>query len=110
MTAKLTPTPVLPIGSHQSLPPNTISTSKRGFPDRNYLGCHAPSLAVDLVDAVGCGDAILALTAPLEAAGTCPEVVNFLGQSMAAIQCTIPLNTEPVDPRVLSQFVTTLLT
>ena len=83
-----------------------ITRGKHGSDYRNH---HTPTFALDVVDTVGCGDAVLALTAPLIAAGTPTEIVNFLGQAVAAIQCTIPLNTKPAAPEVLGKQLKMLL-
>ena len=81
----------------------------RGKQGSEFGGYFCPSLAVSVVDTVGCGDAILALTAPLVAAGTHPELVNFVGQVAAAIQCETLFTTKPVEPTVLRKFIGRLL-
>ena len=83
-----------------------ISKGKRGS---DYLGYSAPSFAVRVADTVGCGDAILALTAPLVAIDTDPEIVNFVGQAAAAIQCEILFTTRSIKPAVLRKFIARLL-
>ena len=81
----------------------------RGKEGCNYLGHHTPSLATHVIDSVGCGDAILALTAPLVAVDIQPEIVGFFGQVIAAAQCAILSNTEPVKQKALRDFTRRLL-
>ncbi len=81
----------------------------RGSNGAEYCQRRAPSLAVNVIDTIGCGDSIFALTAPLAALETEPEIVNFVGQAIAAIQCKILQNTKPVDAEVLRKFIGRLL-
>ena len=67
-----------------------------------------PSLAVDVVDTIGAGDAMLALTALLTRRAH-PELVGFLGSCAAALQCGIEINTKPVSPIELRKFAKRLL-
>ena len=81
----------------------------RGKDGAEYRQQHAPAVAVNVIDTIGCGDSIFSVTAPLVALDVHPEIVNFVGQGVAAIQCEILQNTKPVDPAVLRKFIRRLL-
>jgi sugar/nucleoside kinase (ribokinase family) len=73
------------------------------------LRLEVPSFAIDVVDPIGCGDALMALAAPLLSCGTDPEVSCFVGSCAAALQCEVEVNSKPIHPFVLRNFVRRLL-
>ncbi len=81
----------------------------RGKDGADYCEHKVPSLAVNVIDTIGCGDSSFSVTAPLVALDTNPEIVNFVGQAVAAVQCEILQNTKPVDKAVLRKFIRRLL-
>jgi hypothetical protein len=68
-----------------------------------------PSLTVKVVDRVGAGDALFAVTAPLVAAGVEPEIVGFIGSCAAAMQCETVGNKTSINAGVLRKFIKRLL-
>src|SRR3990167_1917507 len=69
----------------------------------------APALADKVVDRIGAGDAFLAWTAPLAAAGAPGEVVAFVGNVAGGAKVGIPGNKEPVTEAAVRQWVKGLL-
>lgn len=69
----------------------------------------APALTSGTVDAIGAGDAFLALTALLVQAGAPGPLIPFLGNCMGGLMAQIVGHRSPVDPVDLRRFVTTLL-
>lgn len=72
-------------------------------------GIYVPALATKVVDRVGAGDALFALTAPLVAAKVEPEITAFIGSCAAAMQCETVGNEKSVDPKVLRKFIQRLM-
>ncbi len=68
-----------------------------------------PSLSQVVVDAVGAGDAYLAITSLLAARGCEPEVIGFIGNAVGALQVKWAGNRESINPTKLYKFITTLL-
>lgn len=64
-----------------------------------------PSFATKLRDAVGAGDAFLAVTAPLVYNNTPPEVVGFIGNAVGALAVGIVGNKESITKKTLSDFI-----
>ena len=64
---------------------------------------YTPALALKVLDRVGAGDALFAITSPLLALGFPPFLVGFLGNLMAAIQCGIVANSRPVTKAELKR-------
>ena len=62
-----------------------------------------------VVDTVGAGDAFLAVTAPLVAAGGRVEDVGFIGNAVGAMMVGIVGHRKSVETIPLIQFVTALL-
>ena len=69
----------------------------------------APALARRIVDRVGAGDALFAVTSPCAFQGVPPDVLCFIGNCVGALAVKIVGNREPVDPVKLFKFVETLL-
>jgi rfaE bifunctional protein nucleotidyltransferase chain/domain len=68
-----------------------------------------PAVARKIVDTVGAGDAFLAITSPLVAAGTPMNLVGFIGNVVGALQVEIVGNRHSVDKAALIKGVTGLL-
>jgi rfaE bifunctional protein nucleotidyltransferase chain/domain len=68
-----------------------------------------PAFTKTVVDTVGAGDAFLAVTAPLAAAGLPMEVVGLVGNAAGAIKVGIVGHRASVEKVPLLKFVTTLL-
>lgn len=69
----------------------------------------APILTNRMVDAVGAGDALLAITALLVRARAPSAIVPFVGNCMGGLMAQIVGHRAPVDPVDLQKFITTLL-
>ncbi|MEK7857804.1 MAG: PfkB family carbohydrate kinase [Elusimicrobiota bacterium] len=69
----------------------------------------APALARRIVDRVGAGDALFAVTSPCVYRGMPPDVVCFIGNCVGALAVEIVGNKEPVAPLALFKFIQTLL-
>lgn len=69
----------------------------------------SPAFATRIVDRIGAGDAVYALTSLCAARGVPPEVLNFLGNLMGAQAVAIMGNRETVDRKRLASAVDTIL-
>jgi rfaE bifunctional protein nucleotidyltransferase chain/domain len=70
---------------------------------------HAPSLAVNVIDRIGAGDAFYAVTAPCVYRDFAPEIVSFVGNCVGALKVEIVCNRQPVEPSALYKFIQHLL-
>lgn len=70
---------------------------------------HIPVLTKQVVDTVGAGDAFLAVTSPLVAAGGDMELVGFIGNAVGAIKVGIVGHRTSVEKIPLLKYLTTLL-
>jgi sugar/nucleoside kinase (ribokinase family) len=70
---------------------------------------HAPSLAVNIIDRIGAGDAFYAVTAPCVYDDFPPALVSFVGNCVGALKVAIVCNREPVEPISLFKFVDHIL-
>jgi sugar/nucleoside kinase (ribokinase family) len=103
-----------------------IATDLRGAIDcRNFAvtqgerGCvvYSPSTGVrrvpaftrQVVDTVGAGDAFLAVTSPIVAAGTNMEVAGFIGNAVGALKVGIVGHRQSVEKIPVKKYITTLL-
>jgi len=78
--------------------------------ERNQEAVHTvPAVARKIVDTVGAGDAFLAVTSPLVAAGTPMNLVGFIGNVVGALQVAVVGNRHSVDKAALVKGVTALL-
>jgi rfaE bifunctional protein nucleotidyltransferase chain/domain len=78
--------------------------------ERDQHAVHTiPAVARKIVDTVGAGDAFLAVTSPLVAAGTPMNLVGFIGNVVGALQVAIVGNRHSVDKAALVKGVTGLL-
>jgi cytidyltransferase-like protein len=69
----------------------------------------APVLTNTTVDAVGAGDALLAITAPLVHRSVPAELIPLIGNAMGGLMAQIVGHRTPVDAVLLRKFLTTLL-
>ena len=93
--------------------PNIIVThGKQGCYayQRDHNGVfHIPALTQQVVDTVGAGDAFLAVTAPMIAAGGAIELVGFIGNIAGAVKVGIVGHRNFVEKSVLQKYAATLL-
>jgi bifunctional ADP-heptose synthase (sugar kinase/adenylyltransferase) len=68
-----------------------------------------PTFSREVVDRIGAGDALLALTAPCASLGVEPDVLGFVGNAVGALAVRIVGNKESVEPTPLFRFISTLL-
>lgn len=68
-----------------------------------------PSLTTTVVDRVGAGDTVFAVTAPLVRRQVHGEIVGFVGNCAGALAVHTVCNREPVDVASLCKFATRLL-
>jgi rfaE bifunctional protein nucleotidyltransferase chain/domain len=69
----------------------------------------APALARRIVDRVGAGDALFAVTSPCAYKRVPPDVLTFVGNCVGALAVEIVGNRESVNPVSLFKFIETLL-
>jgi len=89
-----------------------VTRGKKGcviFDKGNGL-TEAPAFSVKMVDRIGAGDAVLAITAPLVALGAPPEVVGFIGNVAGAEACAIMGNKDSIEVSSLYRHITSLMT
>src|SRR5262245_23483910 len=77
--------------------------------ERNGTLHAIPAVARKVVDTVGAGDAFLAVTAPLVAAGGAMDLVGFIGNVVGALKVAIVGNRHPVDKASVVKSLTGLL-
>jgi len=65
----------------------------------------APIFSTNVVDSVGAGDAVLAITSLLAKKEAPPRLIPFVGNSMGALAVKTMGNKEPVDPAKLFTFI-----
>jgi len=69
----------------------------------------SPALARRVVDRVGAGDALFAVTSPLAFQKVPADVLAFIGNCVGALAVEIVGNREPINPTGLFKFIQTLL-
>ncbi len=70
---------------------------------------HIPVFSKEVVDRVGAGDSVFAMTSACVAAGLPTELVGFIGNAVGALAVRIVGNKTSVEPASLYKYVTTLL-
>jgi rfaE bifunctional protein kinase chain/domain/rfaE bifunctional protein nucleotidyltransferase chain/domain len=70
---------------------------------------HTPSLTDKVVDRVGAGDALFAITSPCIYAGIPPDLVSFIGNIAGALQVQVVGNKKPIEFGEIAKFITRLL-
>jgi rfaE bifunctional protein nucleotidyltransferase chain/domain len=68
-----------------------------------------PVFSREVVDTIGAGDAVLAVTAPCAKMGFSPDLIGFIGNAVGALAVRTIGNKEAVDPVAVNRFITTLL-
>ena len=68
-----------------------------------------PAFTRQVVDTVGAGDAFLAVTSPIVAAGTNMEVAGFIGNAVGALKVGIVGHRQSVEKIPVKKYITTLL-
>jgi rfaE bifunctional protein nucleotidyltransferase chain/domain len=96
---------------HLACPNIIITQGKHGCVtyERNGLVHTIPALAKNVVDTVGAGDAFLAVTAPLVAAGAPMSRVGFIGNVVGALKVEIVGHRRSIDKVSLIKGITGLL-
>lgn len=87
-----------------------VTQGKRGstlFADKRQFV--SPAFVGSVVDRIGSGDAVLAVTSLCVAGGIEPEVVSFLSNVVGALKVQIVGNRSAIDRTALLKFVQTLL-
>ena len=72
-------------------------------------GTRIPAFTKTVVDTVGAGDAFLAVSAPLAAAGAPMELVGFVGNAAGAMKVSVVGHRRSVEKIPLLRYITTLL-
>ncbi|VAX15733.1 Glycerol-3-phosphate cytidylyltransferase [hydrothermal vent metagenome] len=92
-------------------PKMIVTRGKKGavYYDRNKDFLETPAFSVKLVDRIGAGDAVLAITAPLIALGTPMDIVGFIGSVVGAEACAIMGNKSSVEPSNLYRHISSLM-
>lgn len=75
--------------------------------DEGFTSC--PAFAVKIVDRVGAGDAVLALTAVMSADSVPADVINFIGNLVGADAVSIVGNKRSIDRVKLMKSITSLM-
>jgi rfaE bifunctional protein nucleotidyltransferase chain/domain len=71
--------------------------------------CETPAFSGRIVDRVGAGDAVLAVTAPCAASGTPPEVLSFIAGCVGAQAVTIVGNRTAIERVPLARYIECLM-
>jgi rfaE bifunctional protein nucleotidyltransferase chain/domain len=79
-------------------------TYERGTPMRKV-----PAFTKTVVDTMGAGDAFLAITSPLVAAGVPLEIASFVGNAVGAVKVGIVGHRSSVEKPTLVKYITALL-
>ena len=75
--------------------------------DEGFTAC--PAFAVKVVDRVGAGDAVLALTSVMSADSVPADVINFVGNLVGADAVSIVGNKRTIDRVKLMKSITSLM-
>ncbi|MFC1679213.1 PfkB family carbohydrate kinase [Elusimicrobiota bacterium] len=87
-----------------------VSLGQDGCAILSSAGWHeSPALATRVVDRIGAGDALFAVTSPCAFRGVPPEIMCFIGNCVGAMAVEIVCNRESIDPVGLHKFIDTLL-
>jgi bifunctional ADP-heptose synthase (sugar kinase/adenylyltransferase) len=77
--------------------------------DRAEGFAQVPAFAIRVVDRVGAGDAVLALTAPCAAVGVPALMLGFIANVVGAEACTIMGHRSSIEPSSLFRHITSLM-
>ena len=99
------------VSEHIVCPKIIVTHGKNGCHTHVHGGASQaiPALARNVVDTVGAGDAFLAVTAPLVAAGGALDLVGFIGNVVGALKVEIVGHRKPVEKAALIKGITGLL-
>lgn len=99
------------IASRIDCPRILVTLGRQGciLHERGVGFTQVPAFATKLVDRIGAGDAVLAITAPCVALGVPLDMVGFIGNVVGAEACRIVGNKEPVSATGLHRHITSLL-
>jgi rfaE bifunctional protein nucleotidyltransferase chain/domain len=87
-----------------------VSRGAKGSFVLTQCGWHeSPALALRIVDRLGAGDALFAITSPCAFRRVPPDLLCFIGNCVGALAVEIVGNREPVEPVALFKFMKTLL-
>ena len=89
-----------------------IIVTKGPFGSLSYTGdgiTITPALTDKVVDRVGAGDALFAMTSPLVAAKFDRELIPFIGNVAGAIQVQTVGNKKPIEFEDMARFINRLL-
>ncbi|MFH2204173.1 MAG: PfkB family carbohydrate kinase [Elusimicrobiota bacterium] len=87
-----------------------VSRGAKGSVIHDRAGFHvSPALATRIVDRIGAGDALFAVTSPLAYKKTPSDILGFIGNCVGALAVEIVCNRESIEPVPLFKFVETLL-
>jgi rfaE bifunctional protein nucleotidyltransferase chain/domain len=94
-------------------------SSKTFLVTRGALGCvihdrdhglfRVPAFAIRVVDRVGAGDAVLAITSPCAALHVPPEALGFIANVVGAEACAIMGHRSSIEPTSLFRHITSLM-
>ena len=94
------------LGTEQFL----VSLGAKGSFVLSQRGWHeSPALALRIVDRMGAGDALFAVTSPCAWRRVPPDLLCFIGNCVGALAVEIVGNREPIEPLSLFRFIKTLL-
>ncbi|MEW6041039.1 MAG: cytidyltransferase, partial [Elusimicrobiota bacterium] len=68
-----------------------------------------PALAWKIVDTIGAGDAVLAITSPLSYVNVAPEMIAFIGNCAGALAVQYLGNKEVIEPADLIKLIQSFL-
>ena len=77
--------------------------------DRSLGFFHVPAFAIRVVDRVGAGDAVLAITSPCAALDVPPQVLGFIANVVGAEACMIMGHRSSIEPTSLFRHITSLM-
>jgi bifunctional ADP-heptose synthase (sugar kinase/adenylyltransferase) len=77
--------------------------------DQNEVISQTPIFSTRVVDRIGAGDALFAITSACTYKNFSPDVIGFIGSCAGALAVEIVCNRDPIDPVVFMKFITGLL-
>jgi rfaE bifunctional protein nucleotidyltransferase chain/domain len=87
-----------------------VSRGRLGSFVLSSCGWHeSPALALRIVDRMGAGDALFAVTSPCAFRRVPPDLLCFIGNCVGALAVEIVGNRDPIEPVTLFKFIKTLL-
>jgi bifunctional ADP-heptose synthase (sugar kinase/adenylyltransferase) len=88
----------------------TITQGRKGCTVSDKEGCSKdiPALAKKIIDRIGSGDALLAITSLAAALGVEKEMIGFLGNVAGALAVEIMGNKKAIDKESLKYFIQSL--